>query len=182
MVSLQSLMPVRNRPVADTRGAGRRTSPALNAEGQCLLLPCQGGQTGDVAQAVLGSPLGAARRCSRVLKSASGAADDDAPASGRACRRSFMGVSFDSPRSPPGSVMKPSSNAPDFCAAAITWATRWWVHPAVAADEVLGLGLARRGGLQPLRDLLVAHAFVVPEHAAVGEQVRHLELDRLDSI
>ncbi len=93
---------------------------------------------------------------------------DDAPASGRACRRSFMGVSFDSPRSPPGSVTKPSSNAPDFCAAAIAWATRWWAHPAVAADEVLGLGLARRGGLQPLRDLLVAHAFVVPEHAAVG--------------
>ena len=52
---------------------------------------------------------------------------------------------------------------PDFCVAANTWATRWRAHQAVAADEVLGLRLTRRGGLQPLRELLVAHAFVVQD-------------------
>jgi len=56
----------------------------LNADGQCLLLPCQGGQTGDVAQAVLGSLLGTPRRRSRVLEFTIGAADDVTPASGRA--------------------------------------------------------------------------------------------------
>ena len=61
------------------------------------------------------------------------------------------------------SVTKPSSNTPDFCVAAIPWATRWKAHQAVAADEVLALRLTRRGGLQPLRELLVAHAFVVQD-------------------
>ena len=79
---------------------------------------------------------------------------------------------------------EPSSNTPDFCVAANTWATRWRAHQAVAADEVLGLRLTRRGGLQPLRELPIAHAFVVPGHAAVGGdgQVRHVGLDRLHSI
>ncbi len=73
---------------------------------------------------------------------------------------------------------------PDFCVAANTWATRWRAHQAVAADEVLGLRLTRRGGLQPLRELPIAHAFVVPGHAAVGGdgQVRRVGLDRLHSI
>lgn len=113
------------------------------------------------------------------LVSAISATDDDTPASGRACRCSFMGVSFGSPRSLPGSVTKLGFNTG-------LLRSRQHLgdaHQAVAADEVLGLRLTRRG-LQPLRELLVAHAFVVPEHAAVGGdgQVRHVGLDRLHSI
>ncbi|MEB1846825.1 hypothetical protein VDR43_09360 [Xanthomonas campestris pv. campestris] len=113
-----------------------------------------------------------------------GPTDDDTPASGLRADAVSWRASFGSPQSPPWSVTKPRFNTADFCAAAITCSTRSSAHLAVGADEVLWLLLTRRGGQQPLCELLAAHAFVAPEHAAVGGdgQVRNVGLDRLYSI
>ena len=77
---------------------------------------------------------------------------------------------------------EPAINSRISCVAAIPWATRARrSNQAVAADEVPA---AVDAGAAALRELLVAHASVVPEHAAVGSdgQVRHVGLDRLHSI